>query len=259
MRNRRLPSPLTPAIRKLMFRFAIALIVLTSPIFPMRADVENTLVSSDPLRSSIAFPGDFGRSSEDREVQTLKDFRAFVSAARYDRGNHYITKFFRRTARTYQKNGCDEIARALTASAPTLLELVNADTKRDVNRPRARRAIRRVLRTSLAVQPLVRPSGSNPSVPFYTLIAVNYGDQLRRAFRNLGKSRPLAKNFGKTPRDMWIDYQPSTLGFTTTGQVPGSLTYSVDSSLTLGSSATISGTILEIPTIPGELTLPTSE
>src|SRR5690606_18877921 len=87
---------------------------------------------------------------------------------------------------------------------PALQDVVAAEKKSDLDRPRARRAIRRVLKSALASQPIVTPTKKDPTVPFYTLIAATYGTQLRDAYRNALKGRPLTKGLGKTPRDMWV-------------------------------------------------------
>ncbi len=67
------------------------------------------------------------------------------------------------------------------------------------------------------------------------MIALNYGSQLQRAYRNLAQSRSLTKNLGKEPRDMWITLETSGGSFSGTGFAPGGLNYYVNSDLSMGS------------------------
>ncbi len=174
-----------------MTRFRIA-----ASSFALLAAVSSANAESALDASRVPGPG---TSVREIEVQVLKDFRSLQSLP-----TPQLSKLFKKITTTYRRKGYGKIAGALRSSLPALQNVVTAEKRSDLDRPRANRAIRRVLQSALAPQPIVTPTTKDPTVPFYTLIAANYGAQLRDAYRNAFKDRPIAKGFGKTPRDMWI-------------------------------------------------------
>ncbi len=235
------------AIKRTLTPLALAFLLLAN----IRAEPMPTepfvLFEENPDPLDLAAEPFFGavigtnETTAEREIQFLKDFRRLVQTSRLEKGDRYVTRFIRRSVSTYRKVGYGKIAKSLEYSLPTLLEAPSPDPRPELNRPRARRSIRRVLRASLAFQPLVSPSARDTDVPFYTLIAVNYGTQLRAAYQNALKSRRLTKGFGKNLRDMWI--RSHGAGFVNTGLVPTGLNYTVTPDHSSGFSASITGAV----------------
>lgn len=179
---------------------------------PALTDPSQTLVITEDFTSVAGFTIDDGQSNDESYTQHLKNVRRMLEATDSKPGRRSLKSYFRRTTKIYRSQGYDRIASALKKSFPVLLEIGSAESAADLNRPRARRATRNILRESLAFQSIVAPTQADPVVPLYTALAASYGAQLKTAFQNLRKDRRLTKGFGKTPNEMWLGTPINYLG-----------------------------------------------
>ncbi len=188
--------------------------ILRLPIF---------LISAAAISLPIAHSKPHRAARFELSVQSLKDVPALLQTATAKHGRRTTKRFINRTATEFSANDHRSIARALRHSSQSLIDLATARTTRDINHSKTRRVIQRVLRTSLATQPLAQPSAANPAIPFYTLIAVNYASQLEQAYRNLKRGRRLTKGFSHPPGDMLLRLVNGAVS--STASAPPEITY----------------------------------
>ncbi len=183
---------------------ALSLVVAT--VLAISGAQGQTSYVPPPDISFTALP--LGVSIAELDVQSLRDVRALLRTGAEPGGRKSLHYIFKTANRMYRGHGHRRIASAIRHSLPTLRELAAAEAGQipasEVDRERGRRAIHRVLVTSLAIQKLDAPSAKDPVVPFYTLVAVHYGAQMKRALANAGKNRPISKRIGGIPKELWI-------------------------------------------------------
>ncbi len=210
-----------------MLRFFIACAAIASAIFFSAAEAasaskrhvlfphgKTAASGAEPLVVGRVVTSSFddGRSSDERSTQHLTNVRRMLAATTSKPGRNSLNQYFRSITAIYRRQGYGKIASSLKKSLLVLLEIGTAESAADVNRSRARRAIRKVLSTSLTLQSIVSPSEADPIVPVYTALAASYGTQLQTAYQNLRKDRRLTKGFGKTPSAMWLGSPGNFLG-----------------------------------------------
>ncbi len=186
-----------------------------------------------------------GRSSDEFYTQHLTNVRRMMEATTSQPGRNSLNRYFRRTAAIYRRQGYGKIATSLKKAHPTLIEIGTAESARDVNGPRARRAIRSLLQNSLRLQTIVSPTSADPIVPLYTALAASYGAQLKSAYRNLRQGRRLTKGFGKSRPQMWLGDLRSPFSGSLSVNLGNGLTYFVETGVggynSVGSTLTTVG------------------